>query len=86
MSDLLPEDQAVSRLTDFLFSELNFTSSASLGLPEGWRVADDEDLDDAGWSDDETEHMATVLVGPDGRLFEVEVDVTLAVLRRAGAV
>ncbi|MBL7487161.1 hypothetical protein [Frankia sp. AgW1.1] len=85
MSGLLPEDQALSRVTDFLFNELAYASENRMHLPKDWKVASEEDMAEAGWSDSETDDMGPILRAPDGRLFEVEVDVNLSLLRRDGA-
>lgn len=81
MSGLLPEDSAVSRLTDLAIDALN--DIPSYQLPEGWRQASYEDLTEAGWTDDEIDDIGPVVIDANGRLLEVTVDVTLAPLRRA---
>lgn len=79
---LLPEDSAVSALIDCALDAMG-DDIPGPDLPEGWRQASYEDLADAGWSDSEIDDIGLCVVDADGRLLQVEVDVTLSPLRRA---
>ena len=89
MSGLLPEDQAVGRITDFLVEELGNIRSGR--LPRDWRMASVRDLYDAGWTPeglakaDRDGSLGPALRDPDGRLFEVDIDVTLSLMPPVGA-
>ena len=76
MSRLLPEDEAISLLTDHCV-ETALHEIPSYVLPESWRNASYEDLIEAGWSDQEIDDIGPCVVDAAGQLRQVEIDVTL---------
>lgn len=82
MSGMLPEDQAVSLLTDHCVATALY-EIPSHALPQGWRDASYEDLTEAGWSEQEIDDIGPCVIDAGGQLRQVEIDVTLPELRRA---